>query len=250
MQAAAAQMRGGRLVGLDVEIGHVGQECARRGAQVAPALRLLVGEQRLQRHVEAHHSGGDARAEHAVGGVRVLRDVRLGPGIHIAGHGERAAHQYHASDLIDDFGGTGDRSVEVRQRAGRHVHEVLAVGLHGVDDEVHRRGILRVARGVRDHRFPDAVLAVDEARDLEHLERIRGARVVKSAVHLDFGVAEQFGDRERVAHTLLHQHIAVGAGDANEFHFRTAERVRDGKRIIDAGVQIKNHLLHGSVLPH
>ena len=63
-------------------------------------------------------------------------------------------------------------------------------------------------------------------------------------VDLDFRVAEQVGDGERVAYALFHEHVAVGAGDADEFDFRAAQRVGDGERVVDAGIEIKNELLH------
>ena len=78
-QAAPAEPGGGRLVGLDVVVGHIGQEHAGRRAQLAPAARLFVGEQGLQGHVETDHGGVDAGAEHGVGGIGVLTDIDLGP---------------------------------------------------------------------------------------------------------------------------------------------------------------------------
>ena len=71
----------------------------------------------------------------------------------------------------------------------------------------------------------------------------------KWSVVLDFRMAEQVGHGERVAHTLLDEHVAVGAGDADEFDFRAAQRVGDGERVVDAGIEIKNELLHGCTFP-
>ena len=72
MQAATAQMRCGGLVGLDVVVGHVGQERTGLGAELTPLLGFLVGEQGLQGHVEADHGHGCAGAEQTVGCVWIL----------------------------------------------------------------------------------------------------------------------------------------------------------------------------------
>ena len=37
---------------------------------------------------------------------------------------------------------------------------------------------------------------------------------------------------------------AVPAAYADEFDFRAAQRVGDGERVVDAGIEIKNELLH------
>ena len=245
MQAAATQMRRGGLVGLDIEVGHVGEEVAGLGVQVAPLLRLLVGQERLQGHVEADHGGRRAGTEQVVRGVRILGDVRLHAAVHVAAHRQGAAHEHDLANLILDLGGLADGCGDVGHRAGRHVDEVLAVGLDRVDDEVDGGFGFGLARGVGDVHVSDAVVAVDELGDLQDLEAVRGFRMRDTFIYLDLGVAEQFGDGQRVAHTLLQQHVAVGAGDADELDLGTAQRVGDGEGVIDTGVQIENELCHG-----
>ena len=88
--------------------------------------------------------------------------------------------------------------------------------------------------GVGDVHVADAVVAVDERGDGQHFEVVGGAGVRQALVDLDFRVAEQVGDGERVAYALFHEHVAVGAGDADEFDFRAAQRVGDGERVVDA----------------
>ena len=83
----------------------------------------------------------------------------------------------------------------------------------------------------------------------QHFEVVGGAGVRQALVDLDFRVAEQVGDGERVAYALFHEHVAVGAGDADEFDFRAAQRVGDGERVVDAGIEIKNELLHDCAFP-
>lgn len=244
VQAAAAEVRRGGLVGLDVEVGHVREELAGLGAKVAPLLGFLISEQGLQGHVEADHGGRGAGAEQVVGGIRVLGDVGFHPCVAVARHGQRAAHEHHAADLVLDFRSLLQGGFDVGHRAGRHVDEVLAVGLDGVDDEVDGRFGFDGAVGVGDVHVADAVVAVDERGDGQHFEVVGGAGVRQALVDLDFRVAEQVGDGERVAHTLFHEHVAVGAGDADEFDFRAAQRVGDGERVVDAGIEIKNELLH------
>jgi len=66
---------------------------------------------------------------------------------------------------------------------------------------------------------------------------------------LDFRVAEQVGHGQCVAHTLLDEHVAVGAGDADQLDFRASQSIRNGKRVINAGIKIKNHLFHVCAFP-
>ena len=249
MQTAAAQVRGRSLVGLDVEVGHVGQELAGLGAEIAPLLSFLVGEQGLQGHVEADHSGRSAGTEQVVGGFRILRNVGFHAGVAVARHGQRAAHEHHAADLVLDFRSLLQGGFDVGHRAGRHVDEILAIGLDGVDDEVDGRFGFDGTVGVGDVHVADAVLAVDECGDRQHFEVVGGAGVRQALIHLDFRMAEQVGDGERVAYALFHEHVAVGAGDADQFDFRAAQRVGDGERVVDAGIEIKNHLFHVCAFP-
>ena len=249
MQTAAAQVRGRSLVGLDVEVGHVGQELAGLGAEIAPLLSFLVGEQGLQGHVEADHGGRGAGAEQVVGGFRILRNVGFHAGVAIARYGQRAAHEHDAADFVLDFRCFLEGGFDVGHRAGRHVDEVLAVGFDGVDDEVDGRFGFHGPVGVGDVDVADAVLAVDECGDRQHFEVVGGAGVRQALVDLDFRVAEQVGDGERVAYALFHEHVAVGAGDADQFNLRASQSIRNGKRVINAGIKIKNHLFHVCAFP-
>lgn len=249
MQTAAAQVRGRSLVGLDVEVGHVGQELAGLGAEIAPLLSFLVGEQGLQGHVEADHSGRSAGTEQVVGGFRILGDVGFHAGVAVTGHGQCATHEHDLGDFVFDFRSLLQGGFDVGHRAGRHVDEVLAVGLDGVDDEVDGRFGFDGTVGVGDVHVADAVLAVDERGDWQYFEVVGGAGVRQALIDLDFRVAEQVGDGERVAYALFHEHVAVGAGDADQFDFRAAQRVGDGQGVVDAGIEIKNHLFHVYAFP-
>ena len=57
MENPRGRVRCGGLVGLDVVVGHVGQERTGLGAELTPLLGFLVGEQGLQGHVEAEALG-------------------------------------------------------------------------------------------------------------------------------------------------------------------------------------------------
>lgn len=244
VQAAAAEVRRGGLVGLDVEVGHVREELAGLGAKVTPLLGFLISKQGLQGHVEADHSGRGAGTEQVVGGFRILRNVGFHAGVAVARHGQCAAHEHHAADLVLDFRSLLQSGFDVGHRAGRHVNEILAVGLHRIDDEVDRGFGFDGTVGIGDVHVADAVVAVDERGDRQHFEVVGGAGVRQALVDLDFRVAEQVGHGERVAYALFHEHVAVSAGDADEFDFRAAQRVGDGERVVDAGIEIKNELLH------
>ena len=91
--------------------------------------------------------------------------------------------------------------------------------------------------------------AVDECGDRQHFEVVGGAGVRQTLIHLDFRVAEQVGDGECVAYALFHEHVAVGAGDADQFNLRASQSIRNGKRVINAGIKIKNHLFHVCAFP-
>ena len=244
MQTAAAEVRRSGLVGLDVKVGHVREEPAGLGAEVAPLLGFLVGEQGLQGHVEADHGGRGAGAEQVVGGFRILRDVGFHTCVAVARYGQCAAHEHDLADFVFDFRSFLQCGFDVGHRTGRHVNEVLAVSLDGVDDEVDGRFGFDGTVGVGDVHVADAVVAVDERGDGQHFEVVGGAGVRQALVDLDFRVAEQVGDGERVAYALFHEHVAVGAGDADEFDFRAAQGIRNGKCVINAGIEIKNELLH------
>ena len=151
-------------------------------------------------HVEADHGGRGAGAEQVVGGIRVLGDVGFHPCVAVARHGQRAAHEHHAADLVLDFRSLLQGGFDVGHRAGRNVDEVLAVGLDGVDDEVDGRFGFDGAVGVGDVHVAAAVVAVDERGDGQHFEVVGGAGVRQALVDLDFRVAEQVGDGERGAH--------------------------------------------------
>ena len=73
--------------------------------------------------------------------------------------------------------------------------------------------------GVGDVHVADAVVAVDERGDGQHFEVVGGAGVRQALVDLDFRVAEQVGDGERVAYALFDENVAVGAGDADQLDF-------------------------------
>ena len=66
----------------------------------------------------------------------------------------------------------------------------------------------------------------------------------QALIHLDFRMAEQVGHSQRVAHTLLDEHVAIGTGDADQLNFRASQGIRNGKCVINAGIKIKNHLFH------
>ena len=249
MQTAAAQVRGRSLVGLDVEVGHVGQELAGLGAEIAPLLSFLVGEQGLQGHVEADHSSRSAGTEQVVGGFRILRNVGFHAGVAVTGHGQCATHEHDLADFVFDFRSLLQCGFDVGHRAGRHVDEILAIGLHCVDDEVYRGFGFDGAVGIRDFHVADAVVAVDERGDWQYFEMVGGAGVRQTLIHLDFRVAEQVGHGQCVAHTLLDEHIAVGTGDADQFNLRASQSIRNGKRVINAGIKIKNHLFHVCAFP-
>ena len=100
-----------------------------------------------------------------------------------------------------------------------------------------------------DFHVADAVVAVDERGDGQHFEAVGGAGVRQALVDLDFRVAEQVGHGQCVAHTLLDEHIAVGTGDADQFNLRASQSIRNGKRVINAGIKIKNHLFHVCAFP-
>ena len=244
MQTAAAEVRRGGLVGLDVEVGHVREELAGLGAKVTPLLGFLISKQGLQGHVEADHGGRGAGAEQVVGGFRILRDVGFHTCVAVARYGQCAAHEHDLADFVFDFRCFLQCGFDVGHRSGRHVNEILAVSLDGVDDEVDRGFGFDGAVGIGDVHVADSVVAVDECGDGQHFEVVGGAGVRQALVDLDFRVAEQVGDGERVAYALFHEHVAVGAGDADEFDFRAAQRVGDGERVVDAGIEIKNELLH------
>ena len=89
----------------------------------------------------------------------------------------------------------------------------------------------------------------DERGDRQYFEVIGGAGVRQTLIHLDFRVAEQVGHGQCVAHTLLDEHVAVGAGDADQLDFRASQSIRNGKRVINAGIKIKNHLFHVCAFP-
>ena len=249
MQAAAAQMRGRGFVSLDVEVGHVGQELAGLGAEVAPLPGFLVGEQGLQGYVETDHGGRRPGTEQVVGGFRILRNVGFHAGVAVAGYGQCAAHKHDLADFILDFRCFLQCGFDVGHRAGRHVDEILAISLHCVDDEVDRRFGFDGTAGIGDFHIADAVVAVDERGDWQYFEMVGGAGVRQTLIHLDFRVAEQVGHGQCVAHTLLDEHVAVGAGDADQFNLRASQSIRNGKRVINAGIKIKNHLFHVCAFP-
>ena len=166
---------------------------------------------------------------------------------HIARHRERAAHQHDLAELLGDLRSLAECGGDVRLRAGGNVHQIVTVGLHRIDDEIDGRLGFGITLRVWDHRVSDAVLTVNECRNGQHLEGILRTGMRQTLVYGHFGVTEQFGDGQRIAHALLHEHIAVRAGDADQFDFRAAERIRNRKRIVDTGVEIKNELLHGNL---
>ena len=249
MQSAAAQVRGRGFVGLDIEVGHVGQEPAGLGAEVTPLLGFLIGEQGLQGHVEADHGGRSAGTEQVVGGFRILRNVGFHAGVAVARYGQRAAHEHDLADFVFDFRSFLQRGFDVGHRSGRHVDEILAVGLHCVDDEVDRGFGFDGTVGIRDVHVTDSVVAVDECGDRQHFEVVGGAGVRQALIHLDFRMAEQVGHGQCVAHTLLDKHVAIGTGDADQLDFRASQGIRNGKCVINAGIKIENHLFHVCAFP-
>ena len=66
----------------------------------------------------------------------------------------------------------------------------------------------------------------------------------QALIYLGFRVAEQVGHGQCVAHTLLDGHVAIGTGDADQLDFRASQGIRNGKRVINTGIKIKNHLFH------
>ena len=90
---------------------------------------------------------------------------------------------------------------------------------------------------------------MDECGDRQYFEVIGGTGVRQALIDLDFRVAEQVGHSQRVAYTLLDEHVAVGAGDADQFNLRASQSIRNGKRVINAGIKIKNHLFHVCAFP-
>jgi len=163
--------------------------------------------------------------------------------------GQCAAHKHDLADFILDFRCFLQCGFDVGHRAGRHVDEILAISLHCVDDEVDRRFGFDGTAGIGDFHIADAVVAVDERGDRQYFEVIGGAGVRQTLIHLDFRVAEQVGHGQCVAHTLLDEHVAVGAGDADQFNLRASQSIRNGKRVINAGIKIKNHLFHVCAFP-
>ena len=79
---------------------------------------------------------------------------------------------------------------------------------------------------------------------------VGGAGVRQSLVDLDFRMSEQVGYGQSVAHALFDEHVAVGAGDADEFDLRASQGVGDGQSVIDTGIQIQNQFFHGYAFPH
>ena len=90
---------------------------------------------------------------------------------------------------------------------------------------------------------------MDECGDRQYFEVIGGTGVRQALIDLDFRVAEQVGHSQRVAHTLLDEHIAVGAGDADQLDFRASQGIRNSECVINAGIKIKNHLFHVYAFP-
>lgn len=137
-----------------------------------------------------------------VGGIRVLGDVGFHPCVAVARHGQRAAHEHHAADLVLDF----RCFLPVRLRCWSSVRSARkagqrAVGLHRIDDEVDRGFGFDGAVGIGDVHVADSVVAVDECGDGQHFEVVGGAGMRQALVDLDFRVAEQVGDGERTLRT-------------------------------------------------
>ena len=120
---------------------------------------------------------GVPEAEQVVGGFRILRDVGFHAGVAVARYGQCAAHEHDLADFVFDFRCFLQCGFDVGHRAGRHVDEVLAVGLDGVDDEVDRGFGFDGAVGVGDVHVADSVVAVDECGDRQHFEVVGGAGV-------------------------------------------------------------------------
>ena len=242
MQAAPAEPRRSGLVGPDVVIGHVGQEGAGRRTRLAPAARVLVGEQGLQRHVEADHGGADAGAEHRVGGVGVLTDIGLGPGIDIPGDGQGPAHEDDV-ETLDQARILVQGRGEVGQRPGGDVDELLAVLPRGLDEEVDGVRGGGAPRGGRDVSLAEPIAAVDEGGDLLDGEVLGSGGVRQTRMHRHRASPQNVEDGQGIAHRILHEDIAVCGGDADELGLGAAERIGDREGVVDAGVQVEDQFL-------
>ena len=89
--------------------------------------------------------------EHAVGGLRILDDVRFGGRIPtIAFLGERSAHHHQLQRTRDIRRGI-DRSRNVGQRSGSHHRDIATEPTNRIDDESHAFRQCGGVDGVRAH---------------------------------------------------------------------------------------------------
>ena len=87
------------------------------------------------RHVQSDHRHIRTGMEHAVGGLRILDDVRFGGRIPtVAFLRQRSPHHYQP-EPASDIRCRGKRRIDVGQRAGRHHHDVTTVEANRVDEE-------------------------------------------------------------------------------------------------------------------
>jgi hypothetical protein len=85
---------------------------------------------------------------------------------------------------------------------------------------------------------------MDEGGGLAHGEAILCQRMGLARKDRDLGMSQKLGQGKAVGKALLHQDIAVGAGDADELGVRASEHIGDCEGIIDAGIEVEYDLLH------
>ena len=239
------------IVEFHVKAGCILHELCNRGIHlphpfdIGPGQYALVGD--IQRDERDRHPG----VVDDVGGMRVHVGIELGQGSGVALIADRAAHDDHFPDRLDDARLLPDRQGDVRERADRHQGDLPRGGRSSRSGNRFHAG---PQAGARDRKLcvPEAGIPVRLGREQGWLDE----RQFTSSGNRNVTGVGQLEDRQGVDGRLLERAVSVHDAQAFEGKLRRSKRQQNGAGVIDAGIGVKDDLFGhvsqgscGSVIP-
>jgi len=223
------------IVEFHIETRYILYEFRDRGIHLPHLLYVPFGQDTLVGDIQRDEREGHPGVVDNVRSVRVHIGVELRQGGGVALMADRAAHDDHFPDRLDEARLLPDGQGDIRQRADRHQGDFSRGGHDLLDQKIASMLDDRPGGRLREHRVPKAGVTMRLRRKQRWLDE----RQLTSPGNRNMTGICQLQDREGVDRCLFNGAISMHDAQALQGKLRGRQGEQDGAGVVYAGVGVK-----------